>query len=66
MENRKKKTMETDHYLRTIKQNYKDNVVDCYRFFHRWSQTVSYQVKIKQIKKRTILKNCPPTPPLTQ
>ena len=33
MENRKKKTMETDHYLRTIKQNYKDNVVDCYRFF---------------------------------
>ena len=32
MENRKKKTMKTDNYLHSVKQNYKDNMVDCFLF----------------------------------
>ena len=33
MENRKKKTLKTDNYLHSVKQNYNDNMVDCFLFF---------------------------------
>ena len=33
MENRKRKTLETDNYLHSVKQNYNDIMVDCFLFF---------------------------------